>query len=376
MENPWNIQSIYELQHFNCPSCVFKNHSKQEFINHAYEFHSESIDYLKKIADDSLKDVSCPWNVQNKEKVGYVEHLNNPNFDNSYENNCEKSTLDEPTEDENPADNSNFNIQINEIRTVDPFENITRSEESVQNTESENLFNIEVLNNIKTEEFVENPINNCSNTEPESSTKPSNKNLLDTEILKNIKTEEYYFNDHNYDHNEIQKDLLSNESNRINMVKKSVKSQNYEMKDHQDDYEPDYEPEYEMEESNDEEFIDEESNADEYIIDSNEIVYEEVQNDSKCGFCDKTFVCLANLQRHIKEIHSCERCDKVFKQKHDLKNHVKLVHKGEKNHRCDKCGKSFGRIEGLKLHITAVHEGVKNQCKICGKTFNFIESLR
>ena len=38
--------------------------------------------------------------------------------------------------------------------------------------------------------------------------------------------------------------------------------------------------------SNDEEFIDEESKADEYIIDSNEIVYEEVQNDSKCGFCE------------------------------------------------------------------------------------------
>ena len=51
MENPWNIQTIYELQYFNCPSCIFKNHSKQEFINHAYDIHPESIEDLKSIDD-------------------------------------------------------------------------------------------------------------------------------------------------------------------------------------------------------------------------------------------------------------------------------------------------------------------------------------
>ena len=46
MENPWNIDSIYDLQYFNCPSCIFRDHSKQEIINHAYEFHPNSIHYL------------------------------------------------------------------------------------------------------------------------------------------------------------------------------------------------------------------------------------------------------------------------------------------------------------------------------------------
>ena len=46
MENPWNIQSIYELQYFNCPSCVYINRCKQDFINHAYEFHPDSIHHL------------------------------------------------------------------------------------------------------------------------------------------------------------------------------------------------------------------------------------------------------------------------------------------------------------------------------------------
>ena len=35
-ENPWNVKSLYDLQFFNCPSpfCIYKNSSKQEFVNH------------------------------------------------------------------------------------------------------------------------------------------------------------------------------------------------------------------------------------------------------------------------------------------------------------------------------------------------------
>ena len=59
--NPWNIQSIYELQYFNCPACNFKNQFKQKFLLHANEFHPECIPYLSTIPDDSLNDVICPW---------------------------------------------------------------------------------------------------------------------------------------------------------------------------------------------------------------------------------------------------------------------------------------------------------------------------
>ena len=62
MINPWNIKSVYELQYFVCPSCVFKDPSKQNIINHAYKFHPESIDFLSNLIDNSLEDVICPWN--------------------------------------------------------------------------------------------------------------------------------------------------------------------------------------------------------------------------------------------------------------------------------------------------------------------------
>ena len=60
MENSWNIESLYDLRYYNCPSCDCKTNLKQEFINHAYDSHPEIIYYLKNIKDDSLDDVS--WN--------------------------------------------------------------------------------------------------------------------------------------------------------------------------------------------------------------------------------------------------------------------------------------------------------------------------
>ena len=62
--NPWAIQSIYELQFFNCPSCEFKDFSKQEFINHAHVSHFEAVSHLTNIKDGSLDDITCPWNHQ------------------------------------------------------------------------------------------------------------------------------------------------------------------------------------------------------------------------------------------------------------------------------------------------------------------------
>ena len=59
--NPWNIQSIYQFQFFNCPTCLFKDNSKQEFINHALKSHPESEANLSKVCDGSLQDINWPF---------------------------------------------------------------------------------------------------------------------------------------------------------------------------------------------------------------------------------------------------------------------------------------------------------------------------
>ena len=89
MENPWSIQSLYDLQYFNCPSCIFKNQSKQELVNHAYEAHPESVEYLMNINDKSTIDIIFPWNEPTTEKVN-DDHLK-VKIENTYEDFVESS---------------------------------------------------------------------------------------------------------------------------------------------------------------------------------------------------------------------------------------------------------------------------------------------
>ena len=59
--NPWDVKTVYNFQFFNCPECLFKVQEKQQFINHAFESHPESIGYLNSITDGSLADIAVPW---------------------------------------------------------------------------------------------------------------------------------------------------------------------------------------------------------------------------------------------------------------------------------------------------------------------------
>ena len=59
-ENPWNVVSIYTMQYYVCPSCTYKNVSKQDFVCHAFDIHPESVNFLKNIRDGSLMNILCP----------------------------------------------------------------------------------------------------------------------------------------------------------------------------------------------------------------------------------------------------------------------------------------------------------------------------
>lgn len=114
-ENVWNIQSLYDLQFFLCPSCTYKNNLKQEFINHVYELHPDSDQYLKNITDGSLRDVEIPTlNINDEFDQNLVLYpsnefhfeidLKNESIENSVENSidsvnngdiyCEQCDLD------------------------------------------------------------------------------------------------------------------------------------------------------------------------------------------------------------------------------------------------------------------------------------------
>ena len=63
LENPmWDVKSLYEFQYYNCPSCSYKSDYKQDFVNHTFNTHPESVDFFRKISDGSLDDIITPWN--------------------------------------------------------------------------------------------------------------------------------------------------------------------------------------------------------------------------------------------------------------------------------------------------------------------------
>ena len=97
LKNPWSIQSIYQLQYFNCPTCDFKIHSKQKFIHHVHEKHPESIEHLEKIQDGSLDDVNCPWILITEFKSEDSKFDSNLNLDDNLDNNILKVEINDIT---------------------------------------------------------------------------------------------------------------------------------------------------------------------------------------------------------------------------------------------------------------------------------------
>ena len=111
MEDPWNIQSLFELQYFVCPSCAYKNNSKQEFVYHAFNIHPESIEKLKIISDDSLCDVNCPWNeIEIKEEMVFEQS-------DIIVDTCQNGEILEIKEDCDPLDEIDNKIQNEESTT-------------------------------------------------------------------------------------------------------------------------------------------------------------------------------------------------------------------------------------------------------------------
>ena len=73
LENPWDaITSIYDFQFFNCPSCSYKNDSKQDFVYHSFENHPESVQSLKRISDRCLNDILLPWDYKIEVENGNI----------------------------------------------------------------------------------------------------------------------------------------------------------------------------------------------------------------------------------------------------------------------------------------------------------------
>ena len=339
MENPWNIQSIYELQYFNCPSCVFKNHSKQELINHAYEFHPESVDYLMNIDDKSLIDIILPWDVTNKPikieenkedslDIGNLVYVKTEVFDEELVENVDAFDIKQ-TDSVNNECSNNYDQIFSTLPKSHTCEACGQIFDDISKLETHIYHECNTFGKVFLQRFQLN-----------SPVKPV------TEKLERYKC-----------------DRCDKMFGYICHLKRHIKTVHEQVKNHKC------------------ETCGKMFGHSSHLRSHIKTVHEG-QKEHKCETCGKMFGHLSHLMLHVKTIHlghrdhKCEICGKEFGQAGYLRTHIKTIHEGQKDFGCDTCGKKFNRNSHLKRHIAYVHEGQKDPCLICGKGFSDPRELK
>ena len=97
-----------------------------------------------------------------------------------------------------------------------------------------------------------------------------------------------------------------------------------------------------------------------------------------CYICDKAYLTLNGLRRHMKHIHleedsifTCPICDKDIKYKDNLDRHMKEVHGEEKKYACPDCSATYRRKEDLDQHKRQGKHYLDVYCEHCKETLTF-----
>ena len=320
--NPWDVKTVYQFQFFNCPECLFKVQEKQEFINHAFESHPDSLEYLNSIKDGSLADIAVPWT------------------------NCQ--VLVEPITDiledvKLKIENGDDEHEFEDDEDYEPNEIIDFDEDDDEEVEEESDEDLPLAKKPKLQ----------IKRDPESEVQCYCCGI-ETKF-KNIKK-------HIFDHH-------GSYAFKANMYGDPQPYQCFKCKG---TFESQQRQESHM--CYDVKVPEKKKNSKTFDC-------VECQNPFKCATSYRQhFLSVHNEYKPFK--CSIENCDFRGKHNHDMMQHVRRVHKkSDASYLCQTCGKGFQHESRLKIHVALVHEKkprseVLNkrpkpyQCNSCERTFS------
>ncbi|KAJ0182753.1 hypothetical protein K1T71_002122 [Dendrolimus kikuchii] len=113
-------------------------------------------------------------------------------------------------------------------------------------------------------------------------------------------------------------------------------------------------------------------------FEAHKLTHEGKEMSIECNECKKTFSTWQSHKRHVINEHSvinmsclrCTKCGKLCKSLDSVKMHEKR-HETKSIHVCDVCGKGYNTAKSLKVHLEIHREGRQKECTCehCGKKF-------
>ena len=385
--SPWDVRSLYELQVYDCPECIFQDWSKQSFVNHATNSHPESIQYLSKIQDDSMDGVDAPWLNQENVKDKYSEDQIRIIYNDIGPANC--NVCNQPFENNNKLishilEQHSFGLikcsscseKFSDITTLEVHFKSNHSQDTLANevilvkVEDENII-------IKSDSGELDPFGEESEEVEQNNSLVRDENndvVVNSKLNKCQKCDRYYSSEEN----------LQNHMKTVHREKLVQKSEEECIET------------FDSDNMNSQE---EKSNSDDYnsgklkkenwtwrkvgtfcklceteCFEPLQLVSHVLKTHSTtCSYCFKTFDTILQLMEHIDEVHdnvvyACLSCEKIFLRSKEKREHMKNC---DEKFKCWVCSKNFARINTLRNHIKGIHRKTRpeDKCPYCTKSY-------
>ena len=320
VENPWDVNSIYDFNYFCCPECDIKSKTKQDFVDHASSTHPKAIGAFQSITDGSLNDVQIPALSPNVDLSEETKDLRNEDF-LLYPDNNE----DEPLARRKKSyicEMCNFRAKNSTIfqthmKKVHQTHSALTCPECKEVFSSGHTLKVHLWNIHQQGKSSEKCL--CS---------LCGKTIIGRSNFKKHEREK---------HGIITAAFVQRRKPTKIQCEKCLVN------------------------------FDSPKSLDEHWI----ACYGE-SRDFRCPQCDLYWSSGPSLNAHLKidhnvpEMYTCSTCGKCLKKKASLESHVKVEHEKIKDHICHLCGSSFARAQGLRFHMQRVHEhSGKYACEYC-----------